>query len=79
MTKNGKEKVKEAAMAAVGAGIGSAGGATVGVLELAALNAVTGLSAGVVIGASAAVGAVTFLVAYRLCRDFNNHRRFRHP
>ena len=49
-----KEKLEEAAVTGVGAGVGGAGGATVGVLELAATQGtVTGLSAGVVIGAEA--------------------------
>lgn len=79
MSKNGKEKAKEVAVAGFGAGIGGAGGATIGVLELAVLGAASGLSAGVVIGASAAVGGVTFLVAYRLYRDFKYARRLALP
>ena len=43
MTEADKEKVEAAAVAGVGAGVGGAGGATVGVLELAAQGAATGL------------------------------------
>ena len=39
MTEEEREKAKVAAVASVGAGVGSAGGATVGVLELAARGA----------------------------------------
>ena len=49
-----KDKVAAAAVTGAGASVGGAGGATVGVLELAARGAATGLSAGVVIGAGAA-------------------------
>ena len=57
MTQDEKDKAKVAAVTGVGAGVGTAGGATVGVLELAARGAATGLSAGLVIGAGAAAGA----------------------
>jgi hypothetical protein len=46
--------------------VGTAGGATVGVLELAARGAATGLSAGLVIGAGAAAGAGLAYGIYRL-------------
>src|SRR5580698_6407396 len=52
-----KDRVAVAAVTGAGATVGGAGGATVGVLELAARGAATGLSAGVVIGAGAAAGA----------------------
>ncbi len=46
-----KERIEEAAVTGVGAGVGGAGGATLGVIELAATpGTVTGVSAGVVIG-----------------------------
>ena len=50
MTEEEKQKAKIATVASVGAGVGGAGGATVGVLELAARGVATGLSAGLVIG-----------------------------
>lgn len=63
------EKVEQAAVTGVGAGVGTAGGATVGVLELAATQGtVTGLTAGVVIGVGAAVGALTFFFGYKAYR-----------
>jgi uncharacterized membrane protein YebE (DUF533 family) len=65
------EKVETAAVTGVGAGVGTAGGATVGVLELAATQGtVTGLSAGLVIGVSAAMGALTFFLGYKAYRHF---------
>jgi uncharacterized membrane protein YebE (DUF533 family) len=63
-----KERVTAAALTSAGAGVGGAGGATVGVLELAARGAATGLSAGVVIGAAAAAGAALAYGAYKLFR-----------
>jgi len=68
MTEVEKEKARATAVAGVGAGVGGASGATVGVLELAAQGAVTGLSASVVIGVGAAVGAVTFFLGYKAYR-----------
>jgi len=47
-----------------------AGGATVGVLELAAQGAATGLSADVVIGVGAVAGAALLLVECNLYSDF---------
>lgn len=70
MTEDGKEKAKEIAVAGVGASAGGAGGATVGVLELASAGVATGLSAGVVIGLGAVAGAVTFLLGYKAFRHF---------
>jgi len=61
-----KSTVVAAAVTGAGATVGGAGGATVGVLELAARGAATGLSAGVVIGAGAAAGAAIAYGAYRL-------------
>lgn len=61
-------KVVAAAVTGAGATVGGAGGATVGVLELVARGAATGLSAGIVIGAGAAAGAAIAYGAYRLLR-----------
>jgi hypothetical protein len=64
-----KEQIEEAAVTGVGAGFGGVGGATVGVLELAATQGnVTNLSAGIVIGAGAAVGGLAFFLGYKLYR-----------
>ena len=65
MTEDDKEIVKQTAAAGVGAGVGTAGGGTVGVLELAASGSVTALSAGVVIGVGAIAGALLGLAGYR--------------
>src|ERR1035437_10397903 len=66
-----KEKLEEAAVTGVGAGVGGAGGATVGVLELAATQGtVTGLSAGVVLCGGGLAGAGTFLLGYKIYRAF---------
>ena len=61
-----KDKVAAVGVTGAGAGVGGAGGATIGVLELAARGAATGMSAGVVIGAGAAAGAALAYGAYRL-------------
>ncbi len=63
-----KDKVAAAAVTGAGATVGGAGGATVGVLELAARGVATGLSATLVIGAAAAAGAALAYGAYRLFR-----------
>ena len=63
-----RDKVAAAAVTGAGASVGGAGGATVGVLELVARGAATGLSAGIVIGAGAAAGAALAYGAYRLFR-----------
>jgi hypothetical protein len=68
MAEDGKEKIKSAAAASLGAGVGGAGGATAGVLELAAQGSVTALSAGVVIGAGAVAGGVLTFLGYKLFR-----------
>lgn len=66
-----KEKVETAAVTGVGAGVGGAGGATVGVLELAATQGtVSALSAGFVIGVGALAGAATFFLGYKLFRHY---------
>jgi hypothetical protein len=66
-----KRKVETAAVAGVGAGVGGAGGATVGVLELAASQGtVTGLSAGIVIGLGAVAGATVLFLGYKVFRHF---------
>ncbi|MDE3194916.1 MAG: hypothetical protein KGN84_01120 [Acidobacteriota bacterium] len=61
-----KDKVAAAAVTSAGAGVGGAGGATVGVLELAARGVATGLTASMAIGAGAAVGAALAYGAFRL-------------
>jgi hypothetical protein len=66
MTEVEKETAKVAAVTSVGAGVGTAGGATVGVLELAARGLATGFSAGLVIGVGAAAGAGLAYGIYRL-------------
>ncbi len=63
-----KENIAAAAVSGAGATVGTAGGATVGVLELAARGAVTGLSAGVVISAGAVAGAGLAYGIFRLLR-----------
>jgi hypothetical protein len=65
MTKGEKDMAEEAVAVGVGAGIGGAGGATVGVLELAAQGAATALSAGVIIGVGAAFGSLIGYGVYR--------------
>jgi len=65
MTEGGKDKAKATALAGVGASVGGAGGASVGVLELAARGTVTALSAGMVIGAGAIAGGLLGFAAYR--------------
>jgi uncharacterized membrane protein YebE (DUF533 family) len=61
-----KDKVAATAVTGAGASVGGAGGATVGVLELAARGVATGLSAGIIISAGAAAGAALAYGAYRL-------------
>jgi len=63
-----------AAVAGVGAGVGSAAGGTVGVLELAAQGSVTALSAGAVIAAGAVAGAALFLAGYGVYRHVKNKK-----
>jgi len=75
-----KEKVETAAVAGVGAGVGTAGGATVGVLELAATQGtVTGLTAGLVIGVGALAGAVTFFLGYKAYRQLTKGKTATSP
>ena len=70
-----KEKIEEAAVTSVGAGVGGVSGATVGVLELAAQQGnVTDLGAGMVIGAGALVGGLAFFFGYKLYRYFRKAR-----
>jgi hypothetical protein len=72
MTESDKELAKAAAVASVGAGVGTAGGATVGVLELAAsTGSVTAFSAGVVIGVGGVAGG---LIAFGLYRFFRKRK-----
>ena len=63
-----KDMVAATAVTGAGASVGGAGGATMGVLELATRGVATGLSAGIVIGAGAAAGAALAYGAYRLFR-----------
>ena len=63
-----KDKIAAAAVTGAGASVGGAGGATVGVLELAARGVATGLTASVAIGAGAATGALLAYGAYRFFR-----------
>jgi len=73
--KSDLENVETAAVTGVGAGVGGAGGATFGVLELAATQGtVSALSAGVVIGAGALVGAVTFFLGYKVYRRLKDQK-----
>ena len=65
---NGSETVKSAAAASVGAGVGGAGGATAGVLELAAQGSVTALSAGLAIGLGALAGGALSFLGFKLYR-----------
>jgi hypothetical protein len=71
MTDDEKDKATTAAVAGAGASVGGAGGATVGVLELAARGAVTGLSSSLVIGLGTAAGG---LLAYGLYRFFKKRK-----
>ena len=68
MTEAGKDNVEAAGVAGVGAAVGGAGGATVGVLELAALGEATGFLAGVVIGGGAVAGAGIAYGIFRLLK-----------
>jgi len=68
MSNSGEIRDKAVATAVTGAGatVGGAGGATIGVLELAARGAATELSAGLVIGAGAVAGAALAYGVFRL-------------
>jgi hypothetical protein len=68
VSENGSETIKSAAAASVGAGVGGAGGATAGVLELAAQGGVTALSAGAVIAVGAVAGGVLSFLGFKLYR-----------
>jgi hypothetical protein len=69
------ENVETAAVTGVGAGVGGAGGATFGVLELAATQgSVSAFSAGVVIGAGALVGAAAFFLGYKAYRRLKDQK-----
>ena len=68
MKKIQKEQIEGAAVTGVGAGVGGVGGATAGVLELAAQGNVSNLSASLVIGAGAVVGGLAFFYGYKLYR-----------
>ncbi|MBV9505112.1 MAG: hypothetical protein JO323_08930 [Acidobacteriia bacterium] len=66
--KKNKERIKAAAAASLGAGVGGAGGATAGVLELAAQGAATELSAGLVIGLGTIAGGLVSFCGYKAYR-----------
>jgi hypothetical protein len=75
MDESKKETIETVALTGVGAGVGGAGGATVGVLELAATTGtVTGLSASLVIGAGAVAGAAAFFLGYKAYRHFKKSK-----
>lgn len=63
-----KDKVAAAAVTGAGATVGGAGGATVGVLELAARGVATELSASLMIGAGVVAGAALGYGAFRFIR-----------
>lgn len=69
-----RDNIAAAAVTGAGATVGGAGGATIGVLELAARGAATELSAGLVIGAGAVAGAA---VAYGIFRLFRSRMKRR--
>ena len=69
VSENGSETIKSAAAASVGAGVGGAGGATAGVLELAAQGGVTALSASAVIAAGAIAGGLLSFLGFKLYRQ----------
>lgn len=76
MDEESKENIKAAAAAGVGAGVGTAGAATAGVLELAAVQGtVTGLSAGVVIGAGAIAGGILTFLGYKVYRHLRKSEK----
>ena len=64
-----KDNIVSAAVSGAGASVGGAGGATIGVLELAARGAVTELSAGAIIGAGAVIGGALAYGVFRLIRQ----------
>jgi hypothetical protein len=64
--RNAKDAIAAAAVSGAGATVGGAGGATIGVLELAARGVATELSAGLVIGAGAVAGAALAYGVFRL-------------
>ena len=70
-----KEKIKAVAAASVGAGVGGAGGATAGVLELASQGVLTEVSASAVIGVGAAAGALLAFFGYKLYRHLKDRPR----
>ena len=66
MRSNEIDRTKAVVAVSAGAGVGGAGGATVGVLELAAQGAATVVSATIVIGLGAAAGGALAYGIYRL-------------
>ena len=71
MDEENKDKIEAAAAVSVGAGVGGASGATVGVLELASQGDATTLLASLVIGLGAAVGGT---IAYGVFRLFKKRK-----
>ena len=71
MDEEKKDKIEAAAAVSVGAGVGGAGGATVGVLELASQGDATTLLASLVIGLGAVVGGT---IAYGIFRFFKKRQ-----
>jgi outer membrane lipoprotein SlyB len=66
MKETEKEKLEKVALTSSGAVVGGAGGATVGVIELAATQGtVTELSASAVIGLGAVAGALACFFGYK--------------
>jgi hypothetical protein len=75
MKESKREIIEEAAVTGVGAGVGGAGGATVGVLELAATQGtVTGLTASMAIGAGALAGGLAFFLGYKAYRHLRKNK-----
>ncbi len=76
MNDSGEKNDNAVATAVTGAGatVGGAGGATIGVLELAARGVATELSAGLVIGAAAVAGAAAAYGIFRLFRSRKQRR-----
>jgi len=56
-------------------GVGTVGGASVGVLELAAQGAATGFTAGLVIGLGAVAGAMLGLAGYGVYRNIRKKQK----
>ena len=66
MDEKNKDKIEAAAAASDGAGVGDAGRATGGALDIAAQGAATALSAGLVILLGAVAGGILSFLGYKL-------------